>query len=196
MARLLCTTAFAIVLDWLGWKYHLEYRSINSWSIIWTCLIYRHGRPFSLHHYDKNWFQLHRYYPSSCDILDQSCSKSDSSSIADHTRLKDIRAHSLEQDRCQDGWPRAVEAKLRKLGIKIEHKVCNFAAVHVSATTRSSTALLLELILFEARRLKVGAKNSKQAQGYAEEGKHADMKNCSMVLRQGNLRQREFLIGS
>ena len=92
--------------------------------------------------------------------------------------------------------PEAVEEELWKLGIKIEPKGGNIPVVHVSATTRMNTTLLLELILFEAERLKIGANSSKQAQGYAIEGKHVDTKNCSMVLRQGNLQRGDFLISS
>lgn len=92
--------------------------------------------------------------------------------------------------------PEAVEEQLWNLGVEIEPKGGNVPVVHISAVNKMNTGLLLELVLFEAERLKISANCRKAAQACAIEGRHVDLKNCAVILRNGVLHRGDWLVAA
>lgn len=90
--------------------------------------------------------------------------------------------------------PEAVEDQLFNMGVQIEPRGGNIPVVHISALNKINTNMLLELLLFEADRLGISSIMSKPGQGVVLEGKQIDMKNCSLILRQGRVRRGDWLV--
>ena len=93
--------------------------------------------------------------------------------------------------------PVQVEEDLVKLGVEIDSYGGNIPTIHISAVEQINTDMLLELLLFETKRLDIKGHDESYAECVAMECKfneETDRKFCSLIIRDGSLNKGDWVV--
>lgn len=93
--------------------------------------------------------------------------------------------------------PVQVEEDLFKLGVEIDSYGGNIPTIHISAVEQINTDMLLELLLFETKRLDIKGYDETYAECVAMECKfneESDRKLCSLIIRDGSLNKGDWVV--
>lgn len=93
--------------------------------------------------------------------------------------------------------PVQVEEDLVKLGVEIDTYGGNIPTIHISAVEQINTDMLLELLLFETKRLDIKGHDEAYAECVAMECKfneESDRKFCSLIIRDGSLNKGDWVV--